>query len=73
MYALYDSTGKGKIEQSDFIEHSIDFFAPGLEEKLKIVFQLFDLNNDGTITPEEIWAVMAHVPLKRMVIKGEEG
>ena len=67
VYSRYDKTGKGYITAKEFIETSIFFFSPQFDDKVKIVFELFDFNNDGKIDAEDIRTLMSHMPLQKMV------
>ncbi len=65
----YDKTGKGFISPKDFIAVSVSLLSANFEDKLKIVFNIFDCDCDGVLSPAEIWTVMSNVPLQKMVIQ----
>ncbi len=52
--------------EKEFIETSIYFFSPHFEDKLRIVFELFDFNNDSKIEAGDIRTLIAHMPLQKM-------
>jgi Ca2+-binding EF-hand superfamily protein len=67
VYSRYDKSGKGYIAAKEFVETSIFFFSPSFDDKVKIVFELIDFNNDGKIEVEDIQTLMSHMPLQKMV------
>ena len=55
---IIDVDGNGFIEYEEFLRASIDINKILTDENVKIVFQLFDANNTGKITPMELKKVM---------------
>lgn len=68
IYNRYDKAGKGYITLKDFIDHSISFFSLNLDDKLKLVFELFDFDNDGKVEASDIWSLMSQVPLQNVTL-----
>lgn len=66
IYNRYDKAGKGFITSKDFIDNSISFFSFNLDDKLRLVFDLFDFNNDGKVEASDIWTLMSQVPLQNV-------
>ena len=67
VYNRYDKTGKGFISEKEFVNASIFFFSSHFEDKLRIVFELFDFNNDNKIEAEDIRTFISHMPLQKVV------
>ncbi len=67
VYSRYDRTGKGYITEKEFVDMSIAYFSPLFEEKLKLVFDLFDFDNDSKIEAEDVRTIISHMPLQKMV------
>ena len=55
---IIDVDGNGFIEYEEFLRASIDINKILTDNNIKIVFQLFDANNTGKITPMELKRVM---------------
>jgi Ca2+-binding EF-hand superfamily protein len=66
IYNRYDKEAKGFITSKDFIYSSISFFSFNLDDKLKLVFDLFDFDNDGKVDASDIWTLMSQVPLQNV-------
>ena len=56
--SIIDVDGNGFIEYEEFLRASIDINKILTDDNIKIVFQLFDANNTGKITPMELKRVM---------------
>jgi len=65
VYSTYDKVGKNYITEKEFIATSIYFFSPQFEDKLKIVFDLLDFNQDLKIEASDIHRLISHVPLQK--------
>ena len=53
-----DYHGNGKINYSEFLSATIDVRSFLTEQKVKAIFQQFDTDNSGKITPENIYLAM---------------
>ena len=55
---IIDVDGNGFIEYEEFLRASLDKNKILTPENVKIVFQLFDINKTGSISPSELKKVM---------------
>lgn len=53
-----DYHGNGKINYSEFLSATIDIRSFLTEQKVQAIFQQFDTDNSGKITPENIYLAM---------------
>ena len=51
----------------NFVEYFRIIFIGNLNEKIKFTFQMYDFDNDGYITPEDIRIMMSYMPFDRGV------
>lgn len=54
--------------KKDFLATCQRLLNPLLESKMKIVFDLLDFNSDEKVEKADIWTLMSHVPLQKMVL-----
>ena len=64
--------GKKYITEKEFVAVSAYLFSPHFEDKLKIVFDLLDFNNDSKIEPSDVHTLISHIPLQKMAEEKEE-
>lgn len=50
-----------------FVEYFRIIFIGNLNEKIRFTFQMYDFDNDGFITPEDIRIMMSYMPFDRGV------
>lgn len=62
IFKLVDSDNSGRINYTEFIAATMNQNIYLREEKLYQAFKMFDKNNDGVITPDEIKAVLGSDP-----------
>ena len=56
---IFDSDNNGEIDFKEFLEGISLFIArEGLESKLKFIFRMYDIDNDGFITNAELFTVL---------------
>lgn len=55
------------ITQESFIKNMVRIFLGDLESKMLFTFEMFDFDNDGYITSEDVRIMMSYLPLNRNV------
>ncbi|MEQ8828841.1 MAG: EF-hand domain-containing protein [Alphaproteobacteria bacterium] len=58
IFALVDRDGSGTVTLWEFIEFAKILIDGSPDDKLRIVFDLHDLNGDGTVDPEELTHIL---------------
>lgn len=61
-YAMMDPRDQGIIEMREFVHKIIMTFISDLDTKLRMTFRMYDFNNDGLITKEDVRMVMSYIP-----------
>ncbi len=51
------------IDQKEFMKAMFRIYYSPLETKFKLVFDMFDFDNDGVVTREDLHLVLSHIPL----------
>lgn len=67
VFHLYDLDKNNHIDLIEFITVSCRFFQTSFESKLKLVFDMFDVNSDGFISGDDIRGILSHIPLDLIV------
>ncbi len=67
VFRLYDLDRNECIDLIEFITVSCRFFQTSFESKLRLVFDVFDVNGDGSISGEDIRGILSHIPLEIIV------
>jgi Ca2+-binding EF-hand superfamily protein len=67
VFHIYDVNKTGYIESAPFVATSCLFFDPSFETKLRLVFAIFDADNDGLITAQDVRSVLLPIPLSFLV------
>jgi Ca2+-binding EF-hand superfamily protein len=61
-YSMMDPKDTGAIEMREFVHKIIMTFISDLDTKLRMTFRMYDFNNDGQITKEDVRMVMSYIP-----------
>ena len=54
---MYDTNKDGSIDFKEYMIIVYNMMNGGPEERLNLMFQLFDINNDGFVSYEEIYMI----------------
>ena len=63
MYGIFDENGDHTLEQVEFVRIAANLFDSNFESQCKLVFKIYDSNNDGLISREDLLVTLSHVPL----------
>lgn len=67
VFHLYAKGGNGSVSLMQFLNVSYRFFQSSFDVKLKLVFDVFDIDSDGFISDGEIRTILSHIPLDLIV------
>ena len=62
-FRVLDSKNTGVLSISDFVKGMITLFCGGYEETVKLIFNFYDMDNDGRIDKEDIRTVLSYITL----------
>jgi hypothetical protein len=72
-----NANGDERIEHDEFLQFFLDAMMGTKEQKMMVAFNVYDLDNDGTVSLEEVKYLLRHLPLhyeRRFGISfGDEG
>lgn len=52
----------------EFVAVSGRFFNTSFEAKLKLVFDIYDVDSDGFISESDVKGILSHIPLELLVV-----
>jgi len=55
------------VTEESFLKNFIKIFIGDLDQKIKFTFDMYDCDQDGFITPEDIRIMMSYMPFKRNI------
>ena len=67
MFNLFDSDDDGFLAKDEFLSGLCKLFPNSFEEKVRLVYDLFDFDLDGVITKEDIRTLLSHAPLAQVL------
>jgi len=55
------------VTAQSFVQNFTDIFIGDLNKKMRFTFNMYDFDNDGYITPEDIRIMLSYMPFNRNV------
>ena len=59
-----DNKDEEYLSAENFIENMINLFTGNIEYLFKLIFNLFDFNNDGNILSEDVNIILSYIPIR---------
>lgn len=59
------SKSDGRVSQEKFVNTLITVYSSALEDKMQLVFNIFDFDCDGKISAEDVRLVLSYIPIRR--------
>ena len=59
-----DNKDEDYLSAENFIENMINLFTGNIEYLFKLIFNLFDFNNDGNILSEDVNIILSYIPIR---------
>jgi len=63
LFSILDKDADEILSKEEFIEGLGRLFTSDFKQNVKIVFDLFDFDNDGFITSEDLLTLLSHIPI----------
>ena len=55
------------VTEASFVHNFIQLFIGNLDKKMKFTFEMYDFDNDGFVTAEDIRIMMSYMPFNRNI------
>lgn len=62
-FAVLDLSKSGHCDLREFVFGCFKIFYSNLETKMKLCFDIYDFDNDGMISSEDVRLILSHVPI----------
>jgi Ca2+-binding EF-hand superfamily protein len=59
------SKSDSRVSQEKFVNTLITVYSSNLEDKMQLVFNIFDFDCDGKISAEDVRLVLSYIPLRK--------
>lgn len=69
LFKAFNKGNPGGISKSEFINGMVTLYIGNYEETSKLIFNIFDLNRDGKIKPNNMKLLLSYLPLKNFTHK----
>ena len=74
LFAVFDKNSDGYLSSEEFINNLLLIYSNDFATKLRLVFSLYDFDEDNFITQEDVRLILSYVPIKSAGgVKQEEG
>lgn len=57
-----ESAHDERVELDNFLKVIVSVYSASLDERMKLIFDMYDFNQDGVITAEEVRMVLSYIP-----------
>ena len=68
-FNIFDKRKANLISLNDFTVNMLSLFSKDFNVRIKMVFNMFDFDNDGVISKEDVKALLIHIPPKNFCQK----
>ncbi len=73
-FTLFDQNKDGYANREEFISSARRLLSQKFEDNIKVVFEIYDFDNDGLVSREDIRVLLSYVPLSQILAdKKDEG
>lgn len=71
-FAILDLNGDQYVDIKEFLTGLLRIYCATFDQKIKLVFDIYDFDGDGLISKEDIQAILSYMPVtKQNPIAGE--
>jgi len=67
VFTLFDKNKDGYAGKDEFIAAACRLLSRKFEDQIKIVFEIYDFDDDGIISREDIRVLLSYVPLAEIL------
>ena len=66
-FAVMDTTNGGYIDLKTFVRGLFKVYYSSLDEKVQLIFDMYDFDGDGYIDKEDVRLIMTHIPVDNTI------
>ena len=71
-FAVMDMNNDGYVDYREFLTGLLRIYCSTFDQKTKLVFDIYDFDNDGLISKDDISAILSYMPIvKSFPVLGE--
>lgn len=72
LFAVLDTNQNNYLDKDEFLNGMLTFYCSDFDEKIKIIFKIYDFDNDGLVTQTDIITIISCMPVTHSVnVRGE--
>jgi len=67
LFAIFDENNDVFIDLNEFVSGMFKIYVSDMNTKLRLVFDIYDFDKDGSVTKDEIKTVLCYVPINKIL------
>jgi len=72
-FAAFDTNKNGYLSQDEFLAGLLGFFCGSFDEKMRLIFQMYDFDGDSKVSQEDIITLISCMPVNSTANVRSEG
>ncbi len=72
MFAIFDENSDEMLDGKEFVNGLFKVYFSSFESKLKLTFDIYDFDGDGSVSREDIRIILAYIPQMSAALRSME-